>query len=342
MLSRTRSIFLVLSVVLSVFPVLASAQAPSFNDVPETHPAFEAIEYLKGKGYLQGYADGTFKPNQKVNRAEATKIVVAPIVTAAELATFTTTVYSDISSDAWYLPYVEAARQNLQIIDGPPKATVFNGTRAVNKAEFLKIMELGNKEKPEESYSEIRSAIAEDAQNPDEWFYPYLRFGVASSMIMVGQDGLVDPGRQLTRADVANLLYRYMMYKQGRRTQALLSEAESEIVNVLQMLDAQNIEQADFASTRSLLAARGALTSRPEEPVVRGAVKVSEGFRTLVFAYVAGASGNLDMAIQLSGDAWHLAEKAREFSPSLDQLATQMQTIAKNMADEARKLKEGQ
>ncbi len=335
---RLLSVALLCGTVLSAFPASALAQAQSFSDVAPSHPAFEAIEYLKEKGYLEGYADGTFKPDQAVNRAEATKIIVAPLLKTEELAAFKTTVYADIPADAWYVPYVEAARQKLGIIDGPPKSTAFNGTRAVNKAEFLKILQLANGEHPEDAYGEILSPIALDVQNPAEWLYPYMRFGIASSMIMVGQDGNMNPGMQLKRGDIANLLYRYLMYKEGRRTQALLSEAESEIVNVLQQLDTKNLEQAHFASIRALLAVRGALTIKPNEAIVRGAVKVSEGFRSLVLAYEAGASGNLDRAIELSGMAWQLAEKAKEFSPSLNDLAVQMQTIAKNMADEARRL----
>jgi hypothetical protein len=163
-----------------------------------------------------------------------------------------------------------------------------------------------------------------------------MRLGIATSMILVGSDGMLNPGAELTRADVANMMFHYIMYKNGRRTQALLSETENEILNVLALLEQKNLEQADLASARAWLAARGALTSMPEEPLVKGAVKVSEGFRTIVFAYYAGTAGNLDEAIQLSGDAWHLAEKAKEFAPDLGELATQMQAIAKTIADQAR------
>lgn len=331
------TVLLVMSI--STVPVSFAQTESSFSDVPAAHRAFDAIAFLQSKGILQGYGDGTFRPNQSVNRAEATKIIVSTLMEIEEVEKYNETVYTDISNDAWYKPYVEAARQKLNIIDGPPKATSFNGSRTVNKAEFLKIMLLANGENPQTSYSEFIFPLASDVQHADEWFYPYMRLGIASSMILISPDGMLSPGAQLTRGDVAVMMYHYLMFKQGRRAQALLSEAENEIVNLLQLLEANNIEQAHYASARSLLAARGALASRPDEDVVKAAVKVSEGFRILVSAYQAGAEGRLDDAIQLSSDAWHLAEKARSFSPELDSLATQMQTIAKNMADEARGLK---
>lgn len=322
----------------ALLPAIAYAQAETFKDVPTTHSAFEAITYLREKGVLQGYADNTFRPDQTVNRAEAVKILVAPLISQEDLSRYTASSYSDIEDGAWFKPYVEAARQKFGIIDGPPKTSTFNGSKAVIKAEFLKMLTLSQGSDPQSAYSEFRFPLSSDVVSPEEWYYPYVRYAIATSMTMVSQDGTLSPAKQLTRAEVAMLLYRFLMYKEGRRTQALLSESESEIINVLQQLDAKNIDQAEFASARSLIAARGALTSKPEEPLVKGALKIAEGFQVLVQAYKAGVSGELETVIRLAGDAWHLGEKAKSFSSDLSTLATQMQTIAKSMADEVRAL----
>lgn len=318
-------------------PVTALAQTSSFSDVPTTSPLSPAIEYLKSQGILQGYSDGTFRPEQTVTRAEAVKVVVAPLVSAEELATYTTTGFNDIPAGSWYLPFTEAAVKKLKAIDGPPAKPAFKGSNGVTLAEFLKIMEVANGINPATAYSEITSPIATDVVSNTDWFYAPVRYAITASMVIVNEDGTIQPGRTLTRSDVATLLYRFLMYQQGRRTQALLSETEGEIVNVLQLLDTKDIVQADLASTRALLAARGALASRPDEPIVKGAMKTAEGFRSLVSAFIAGSTGQYQQAVDLAGAAWNLANKAREFSPSLDSLAVQMQTVAKTMADEARK-----
>ncbi len=319
-------------------PVSAFAQTTSsFPDVKLTDPLSPAVEYLKSQGILSGYSDGTFRPNQTVTRAEAVKLIVAPLVSADELATYKKTSFNDIPEGTWYLPYTQAAVQKLKAIDGPPAKPSFKGSNGVTLAEFLKIMEKANGIDPQAAYSEITFPLSTDVVNSTDWFYGPLRYAITASMVIVNADGTLMPGKTLTRSDVANLLYRYMMYKQGRRTQALLSEAEGEIVNVLQLLDTKDIVQADLASTRALLAARGALASRPDEPIVKGAMKTAEGFRSLVSAFIAGSMNQYQQAVDLAGAAWQLANKAREFSPSLDSLATQMQTVAKTMADEARK-----
>ena len=41
-----------------------------FKDVPETHWAYKAIESLADMGIINGYEDGTFKPDEAVTRAE--------------------------------------------------------------------------------------------------------------------------------------------------------------------------------------------------------------------------------------------------------------------------------
>ena len=319
----------------------AYAQTPSFQDVPPKHLAFEAVEYLKQQGIIAGYADGTFRPDQKVNRAEAVKILIAPLPTPQQLGQFgPTTVYQDIPSGAWYLPYVEAARQAFGIVDGPPKKSMFYGERNIQKAEFLKMLLIANKADAG-AFGEIRLPLATDVANPDEWYYPYMRYAISSSLTLVTQNGLLSPGRELTRGDVALFMHRYAMYKEGRRTQALLDEAETEIHNILSSLDLNDINQAEYASARSLLAARGAHASRPDESIVKAAVKTTESFRALVRAYRSGVSGDLDNVITLAGEAWNLAEQAKKLDMKLATLADQVQATAKNMADSARALKAG-
>src|SRR3989338_9070518 len=312
--------FAVACVFVSAAP--AFAQTPSFRDVPQSHIAFDAVEYLKAEGIIAGYADGTLKPDQKIDRAAVVKILISPLVTPQQLGQFgPTTVYQDIPSGAWYLPYVEAARQAFGIVDGPPKKSMFYGERNIQKAEFLKMLLIANKADAG-AFGEIRLPLATDVANPDEWYYPYMRYAISSSLTLVTQNGLLSPGRELTRGDVALFMHRYAMYKEGRRTQALLDEAE-------------------YASVRSLLAARGAHASRPDESIVKAAVKTTESFRALVRAYRSGVSGDLDNVIALAGEAWNLAEQAKKLDMHLSKLVDQVQATAKNMADSARALKAG-
>jgi len=47
-----------------------------FLDVPNTHSYAQAIHYLSDQNIVSGYGDGNFRPYQKINRAEFTKILI--------------------------------------------------------------------------------------------------------------------------------------------------------------------------------------------------------------------------------------------------------------------------
>ena len=323
----------------AVMPVRAAAQGTApFTDVPASHPAYAAIMYLREQGILQGYSDNTFRPNAKVERAAAVKMVLAGRITEEEAASLQNPGFSDIPADAWYDGYVAKAVA-LGVIDGPQKSPAFNGSKLVTLDAFLKIVELAQGMDPN-SYGEIQLPLASDVSDVRAWFYPYMRLAVATSMVQVDTNGLLHPGATLTRADVAMYVHRLLMYKQNRRTQALLSQTETELAgNVIANLNPEGLSAAKMAQARALVSARGALASKPDNTLVKGAVKVTEGFGALVNAYEAGVAGRIDDVITLAGKAYELAAQAKTFSASLTEIATNMQEIAHNMANEARALK---
>lgn len=323
--------------VLLLVPTFGFAEETSFSDLPKDHYAYEAVQYLKAQNIISGYEDGTFKPEKTVNRAEALKILVAPLVTDEQLtqAKEANTVFGDIENDAWFKPYVELARA-ANIIDGPPKKEEFRGGDPVIKVEFMKMVQEAFGAKPKTAFSEIKLPLSQDVINTDEWFYPYMRYGISTSMTMISGEGTLTPAKQLTRGETAVLLYRYIMYEQKRRTQALLSEAESEILIILSFLEQNDINEAEYASARALIAARGAHAAKPDESIVQGAVKITEAFRSLVRGYRSGVNKDFDETVRLAGEAWNLSDRAIEKNAELTDIAKKVQIISKNMADSAR------
>ena len=69
----------VLSLVLAIAMVLSSmsfAFGATFEDVPVDHDNYEAIEALKALGVIDGYDDGSYKPEKTITRAEMAKLMV--------------------------------------------------------------------------------------------------------------------------------------------------------------------------------------------------------------------------------------------------------------------------
>jgi len=74
-----------------------------FPDVQRDDWFFDYVETAKHYGWIDGYPDGTFLPGNKINRAEAAKI----LANAFELS-----VAEPASGEAWYGPYFQALSDN--------------------------------------------------------------------------------------------------------------------------------------------------------------------------------------------------------------------------------------
>lgn len=88
-------------------PALASGKAEESQGSTGTHWAKESIAKWQGNGVIQGYPDGSFKPDNKVTRAELVSIInkLFGFSAAAE------TSFGDVPAGAWYAKDLSIARQ---------------------------------------------------------------------------------------------------------------------------------------------------------------------------------------------------------------------------------------
>ena len=93
-------------VFLLICMVVTSVAAAWFPDVPTSHEHYDAITALSEKGIINGYSDGTFKPNGNITRAEAATIIAR----AAELGKSSkASLYYDVATGSWACGYIMAA-----------------------------------------------------------------------------------------------------------------------------------------------------------------------------------------------------------------------------------------
>jgi len=129
-------------------PKTDDATAPlPFSDVPKNPQTDDGKfrQSILAAAYrldiVHGYPDNTFRMDDPINRAEALKIFLR----AARFIVWmneerAATPFSDISSDAWFTPYVEQA-YGLHFIEGYPDNT-FRPDQSITRAEAAKLVYL--------------------------------------------------------------------------------------------------------------------------------------------------------------------------------------------------------
>jgi len=103
MMKKVISLILIAAMAFTIVPAVTAQSQTTFTDVPSTHWAASAIAEAVQAGYVSGYPDGTFKPDQVVTREEFIKMTV-------EAFGLDTSRYKLVS--LWSLPYLAAAIEN--------------------------------------------------------------------------------------------------------------------------------------------------------------------------------------------------------------------------------------
>ena len=110
-----------LSLFLAVWTAAALLCAPAsalFDDIPDAQTA-SAVEVLRFMGVLDGYSDGTFRPDAQLNRAQFCKMVVNAIGREKELGSYAAmTIFPDVRASHWAAPYINLAARGEKIISG--------------------------------------------------------------------------------------------------------------------------------------------------------------------------------------------------------------------------------
>ena len=109
-------------------------QVSSFIDVSSTHWANAFIGAAAQSGLMNGYSDGTFRPDDKISRGE----LAALITRAFKLTGAGNTSFKDVNGKAWSYAYIDALASK-KIITGYADGT-FKPEKDITRAEFATII----------------------------------------------------------------------------------------------------------------------------------------------------------------------------------------------------------
>ncbi len=111
-----------------------SLQKINFPDVKASDWYYPYVQKAFSLNVVQGYTDGSFKPANEITASESLKIIEKTLITNFNEPAVSTSPYSDVSTSAWYAPYVEYAK-NRQLIEGRSDNS-YMPERKMSRVEF--------------------------------------------------------------------------------------------------------------------------------------------------------------------------------------------------------------
>lgn len=160
-----------------------------FTDVPVTNLAYKAIQEFTLRGYIKGYANGLFSPDQSMTRAEYLKVMFGSFniqtksINLADLS-------DEFQSTDWTYPYLMTA-QSLGIIKGYDDGTL-RPNEQVTQSQAIKMALVAKKKIDSSQETEVWYKIYEDKLN-ELGIKPFTKG--------------FSPDKVITRAEATQLMY---------------------------------------------------------------------------------------------------------------------------------------
>lgn len=92
----------------NAFDLTKGENTLSFTDVPASNEYAEAIQVLASQGFINGYADGTFKPSEEITRGQFAKM----LTNILELTSNGTNPFKDVAASNEYASAITALYEN--------------------------------------------------------------------------------------------------------------------------------------------------------------------------------------------------------------------------------------
>ncbi len=177
-----------------------ASMAANLLDVERESEYFKAVDVFTSEGIIQGYDDGTFKPNQPINRAEALKIVL--IAFQLENSKQAEIIFNDVSDDDWFGQYVSVGVEK-GIVQGYGDGSFRPG----NQVNFVEALKMGLEAKGVDTTSLEFRNVREDI-GAGQWYSNMFSYGYDVNLFDSEVDGSLNPGKLMSRAEFTELMYR--------------------------------------------------------------------------------------------------------------------------------------
>ena len=138
----------------------------NFSDVSADKWYNNAVSTLSHMGVIGGYADGTFRPDAPISRAEFAKIAVS---FTQNTGSAVYSYFTDVKTTDWFAPYVTAAK-DAGLIEGYSDGS-FKPESKITRAEACAIVNRTLGRKPSKAHMKISGRIDWPDVQTTDWFY---------------------------------------------------------------------------------------------------------------------------------------------------------------------------
>ena len=178
--------------------------AKEFNDISSTHWAFEYVNDLSDRGIINGYNDNTFRPSNNVSRAEFIKLISS----ANKGEEYFDYERQRSFTQNWYDVYMNYALTNGFLT----KEIGFgNPNDKLTRKEMIVILGKIAKTNFFIKMIDVKDAPFTDIENIfDEEEIEFVNYSYSSGLIKGYDDGTFKPLNNLTRAEVATVIYNFV------------------------------------------------------------------------------------------------------------------------------------
>ena len=196
-INRLVSMLLAVVMVFGLFAVTTSA-ADAFTDI-EGHWAQEIINEWASYKVVNGYPDGTYKPDNYITRAEFAQVIKNLLALEKKADKD----FSDVAKDAWYYDAVMCVAK-AQIMQGDGNGT-FRPDDYITREEALLayarlVIGVGEDELPDDL------SMFKDGDEVSSWAKDRISALVREGIILGMPDGKIHPKDNITRAELLAML----------------------------------------------------------------------------------------------------------------------------------------
>lgn len=167
----------------------------------ENHWGKANIEKLNKLGYIGGYEDGTFRPDNNITRAEFTVLVVR--ILKADNVKYKGS-FSDVDAKDWFSDSVETAL-GIGLISSDSS---FRPNDNITRAELTKIAVSAYLMAHEKPKNETPLTSFMDSDVIPDWAGEYVLSALNLGLVQGDSDRNFNPGNNATRAEAATILSR--------------------------------------------------------------------------------------------------------------------------------------